>query len=122
MQHSLNLKLRIENYTSNRETKDFIVAARMTSGKRPTYGDLVRQNVALNRMPRFERIPQDRYINFVADFLEASKGATRGQAIAAWNELKELDVPKNYASWVTARVNRQGKNSSRRVLGRLRKS
>ena len=60
----LNLKLRIENYTSNRETKDFIVeqAGRLapdvreksgvwyrlnrwreeqiTSGEQPTYGDL----------------------------------------------------------------------------------
>ena len=63
----LSLKLRIENYTSNRETKDFIVEqarlmapevreksgvwyrlnrwreARITSGKHPTYSDLVRQ-------------------------------------------------------------------------------
>src|SRR3954470_2932019 len=76
----LNVKLRIENYTSNRETKDFILAqARMmapdvgeksgvwyrlnrwreeqiTSGKHPTYGVLVRQYVALNKMPRFERV------------------------------------------------------------------
>jgi SAP domain-containing new25 len=131
----LNLKLRIENYTSNRETKDFIVAqARMmapdvreksgvwyrlnrwreeqiTSGKHPTYGDLVRQYVALNKMLRFKRVPHGRYINFVADFLEADNGATRAQAIIAWNELKELDVPKDYVSWVKARANRKGKNS-----------
>jgi hypothetical protein len=130
----LNLKLRIENYTSNRETKDFIVAqARMmapdvreqsgvwyrlnrwreeqiTSGKHPTYGDLVRQYVALNKMPRFERVPHGRYINFVADFLAADNGATRAEAIAAWNELKELDLPKDYVSWVKARANRKGKN------------
>jgi len=128
----LDLKLRIENYTSNRETKDFIVAqARMmapdvreqsgvwyrlnrwreeqiTSGKHPTYGDLVRQYVALNKMPRFARVPHGRYINFVADFLEARNGATRAEAIAAWNELKELDVPKDYASWVKARANGKG--------------
>jgi hypothetical protein len=128
----LTLKLRIENYTSNRETKDFIVAqARMmapdvreksgvwyrlnrwreeqiTSGTHPTYGDLVRHYVALNKMPRFERVPHGRYINFVADFLEADNGATRAEAIAAWNELKELDVPKDYVSWVKARANRKG--------------
>jgi hypothetical protein len=130
----LNLKLRIENYTSNRETKDFIVARarlmapdvreqsgvwyrlnrwreeQITSGKHPKYGDLVRQYVALNKMPRFERVPHGRYINFVADFLEADNGATRAEAIAAWNELKELDVPKDYVSWVKARATRKGKN------------
>src|SRR5215470_4811977 len=67
VERGLNLKLRIENYTSNRETKDFIVeqASRMApevgeksgvwyrlnrwreeqimSGKHPTYGDLIRR-------------------------------------------------------------------------------
>jgi SAP domain-containing protein len=133
----LNLKLRIENYTSNRKTKDFIVAEarliapdvreksgvwyrlnrwreeQITNGKHPTYGDLVRQYIALNKMLRFERIPQPRYINFVADFLEADTAATRAEAIAAWNELKELDVPKNYVSWVKARANRKGRNRTR---------
>ena len=61
-------------------------------------------------MSRFEKIPQDRYINFVADFLEAEIAATRAEAIAAWHELKGLDVPKNYVSWVKARANRKGKN------------
>jgi hypothetical protein len=58
-------------------------------------------------MPRFEKIPQDRYVNFIAAFHEADHRATRQDAIAAWNELKELDVPKNYASWVKARANRK---------------
>ena len=134
VERGLNLTLRIENYTSNRETKNFIVAqARMmapdvreksgvwyrlnrwreeqtTSGKHPTYGDLVRQYVVLNKMPRFEKIPHGRYINFVAEFLAADKGTTRGEAIAAWNELKALDVPKNYASWVKSRTNRKRKS------------
>ena len=82
----LNLKLRIEHYTCNRETKEFIVEqARLmvpevrekpgvwyrlnrwreeqtTSGKHPTYGDLVRQYIALNKMERFEKVPHGRYI------------------------------------------------------------
>ena len=61
-------------------------------------------------MPRFERIPIGRYINFVADFLAAQRGATRAQAMAAWTDLKELDVPKDYASWVKARTKRKGKS------------
>ena len=134
VERGLNLKLRIENYTSNRETKDFIIEqARMmapdvreksgvwyrlnrwreeqiTSGKHPTYGDLVRQYIVLNKMQRFERVPHGRYINFIADFLEADKSATRAEAIAAWKELKELDVPKDYVSWVKAQAKRKGKS------------
>ena len=133
VERGLHLKLRIENYTSNRATKDFIVEqARMmapevraksgvwyrlnrwreeqiTSGKRPTYGDLVQRYVALNKMQRFDRIPYRCYINFVADFLEADTRATRAEAIGAWTELKELDVPKDYVSWVKARATRKRK-------------
>jgi hypothetical protein len=133
IERGLRLKLRIQNYTSNRETKDFIVAqarlmapdgrerpgvwyrlnrwreAQVTGGKRPTYGDLVRRYIALNKMPRFERIPHGRYVNFVADFLEAGDGVTRAEAIAAWHELKGLSVPKDYVSWVKARARRKGR-------------
>jgi hypothetical protein len=129
VERGLNLKLRIENYTSNCETKGFIVEQalliapevreksgvwyrlnrwreeQITSGKHLTYGGLVRQYIALNKMERFEKIPHGRYINFVAEFLAAPKGVTRAEAIAAWKELKELDVPKDYASWVKRRGN-----------------
>jgi hypothetical protein len=40
----------------------------------------------------------------------ADKGVTRAEAIAAWTELKELDVPKDYASWIKARAKRKGKS------------
>jgi hypothetical protein len=66
-------------------------------------------------MLRFERVPHVRYINFVADFLEADKRATRAEAIAAWTELKEFDVPKDYVSWVKARAKRKGKNETHRA-------
>ena len=126
----LSLQLRIQNYTSNRATKNFIIEQarlmapgvreksgvwyrlnrwreeQITSCKHPTYGDLVRQYIVLNQMPRFDRVPHGRYINFIADFLQAEKGTTRAEAIAAWKELKALDVPKNYLSWVKARANR----------------
>ena len=48
----------------------------ITSGAHPTYGDLVRQYIVLNKMQRFERIPIRCYNYFVADFLEADKKAT----------------------------------------------
>jgi hypothetical protein len=132
LERGLTLKLRIENYTSNRETKNFIVEhahriapelreksgvwyrlnrwreEQITSGKHPTYGNLVRQYIALNKMERFEKIPHVRYINFLADFLAAEKGVTRADAIAAWTKLKKLNIPKDYASWVNARANHTG--------------
>jgi hypothetical protein len=130
LERGLSLKLRIQHYTSNRETKDFIVREarraapevreksgvwyrlnrwreeQITSGNRPTYGDLVQQYVALNKMERFEKIPHGRYINFIAAFLAAEKSGTRSDAIAAWAELKTMDIPKDYASWVQARRKR----------------
>ena len=133
-ERGLSLNLRIEHYTSNRETKDFIIREarkvapevreksgvwyrlnswreeQLTSGSRLTYGDLVQQYILLNKVERFDRIPQVRYINFVAELLAAEKGGTRADAIAAWSELKSMDIPKNYASWVKVRRKRgQGK-------------
>jgi hypothetical protein len=134
VERGLRLKLRISNYTSNRETKDFIIeqARRLAPGVRkksgvwyrlnrwreeqiargacPTYADLVRQYIVLNRLPGFKRVPVGRYINFVADFIAANEKATRAEVIAAWHEVKTLDVPKNYASWVKARARRKRKN------------
>ena len=130
LERGLSLNLRIEHYTSNRETKDFIVRharkmapevreksgvwyrlnrwreEQITNGNRPTYGDLVQQYVALNRMKRFDKVPHGRYINFVAAFLAAEKSGTRSDAIAAWAELKTMDIPKDYASWVKAQRKR----------------
>jgi hypothetical protein len=130
LERGLSLKLRIEHYTSNRETKDFIVREarkmapevceksgvwyrlnrwreeQITNGNRPTYGDLVKQYVALNRVERFDKIPHGRYINFVAAFLAGERNGTRSDAIAAWAEPKRMDIPKDYASWVKARRKR----------------
>jgi hypothetical protein len=72
----------------------------LIEGVKLTYGDLVREYVRLNQSKeRFAQIPQDRYINFMSDFLATEKGATREQAIKAWERLKKLDIPKNYRSW-----------------------
>ncbi len=131
LERGLNLSLRIRHYTSNRETKDFIVREagkaapevreksgvwyrlnrwreeQITSGKLLTYGDLIRQYIALNKVHRFEKVPHGRYINFVAEFLAAGPGRTHAEAIAAWKELKTMDTPKSYASWVQARAKRR---------------
>jgi hypothetical protein len=130
LERGLSLDLPIEHYTSNRTTKDFIAAEarrlepgvreksgvwyrlnrwreeQLTAGRGITYGDLVRQYLALNQVERFEKIPHGRYINFVAAFLAGEKGATRERAAAAWAQLKKMDVPKDYPSWARARGKR----------------
>src|SRR5207248_62547 len=97
LERGLTLNLRIERYTSNRKTKDFIVQQarkadpdvreksgvwyrlnrwreeQITDGNRPTYGDLVQQYIALNKVERFDKVPHGRYINFIAEFLAAEK-------------------------------------------------
>ena len=125
LDRGLTLDLVIANYTSNRQTKGFIIreaqrknpSAKEKSGiwyrlnrwreahvaKGPvTYGDLVDQFIALNAVERFARIAHPRYINFLADFHAAEKDASREDALAAWKKLKKMDVPKTYASWRAA--------------------
>ena len=127
-ERGLSLDLPITHYTSNRVTKDFVIEharlmapevreksgvwyrlnrwreEQITAGKQPTYGDLVLQYIALNRTERFDKIPHGRYINFVAEYLEANPGVPRAGAIAAWEELKQLDAPKTYLAWVKAKA------------------
>jgi hypothetical protein len=127
IEKGLRLDLPIVHYTSNRETKDFIVREaqkiapglkrksgaryrlnrwreeQLTQGKTITYRDLVQQYVELNqREEPFEQIPVPRYINFLSDFLRVEKNATRADAIAAWKQVKRMDVPKNYKAWKKA--------------------
>jgi len=85
----------------------------ITSGKHVRYGDLVRRYIVLNKMQRFERVAHGRYINFVADFLEGDDRATRTEAIVACTELKKLNIPKDYVSWVAARAKGKGKKTNR---------
>jgi hypothetical protein len=124
VEKGLSLKLPVANYTSNRETKDFIVMEarkivpdlkrksgaryrlnrwreeQLTKGVRITYEDLVNKYIELNQgEERFARIPHGRYINFLSDFLAAEKGATKEEAIRVWKKLKTLDIPKNYREW-----------------------
>ena len=115
-------------YTNDKETKDFLEKEAQKFAPGPlrksgaryrlnrwreeqlvkdvklTYGDLVEEYVRLNQTKEsFAHIPHGRYINFVSDFLAAEKGATRKQAMKAWEKLKALDVPKNYRSWASSR-------------------
>ena len=72
----------------------------LAKGVKLTYRDVVKEYVRLNQTEEpFAPIPYDCYINFVSDFLAAEKGATRDQAMKAWERLKTMDTPKNYRSW-----------------------
>jgi hypothetical protein len=120
----LRLDLPVEVYTNDKETKAFLdreaqkIAPglkrksgvryrhnrwreeQLTKGVKITYRDVVKEYVRLNQTGEpFARIPIGRYINFLSDFSAAEKGASREQAIKAWEQLKTLDIPKNYRSW-----------------------
>ncbi len=124
VEKGLSLSLPIVRYTSNKETKAFILnealkidpklkkksgaryrlnrwrEEQMQLGRKITYGNLVRRYVLLNQSEeKFARIPSGRYINFLSDFLSREKGSTRTQAVAAWHKLKNLPIEKNYPAW-----------------------
>ena len=126
VERGLRLDLPVVVYTNDKETKDFLEREsrklapglkrksgaryrlnrwredQIVKGVRLTYGALVSEYVRLNQTTEpFEHIPHGRYINFVADFLAAEKGATREQAIKAWKKLKTLDLPKDYRCWAS---------------------
>ncbi len=127
LDRGLNLSLPVINYTSNRETKEFIMREaqkiapglkrksgaryrlnrwreeQLTSGNKITYGDLVQQYVRLNQVEEpFKQIPVVCYINFLSDFLNSEKDATRVDAVAAWKQVKRMNVPKTYRAWKKA--------------------
>jgi SAP domain-containing new25 len=123
----LTLDTVVRHYTSNKQTKEFLrrearkldpsyspkpgtryllnrwSEEQIAAGRRITYGDLVRQALALNESKQGPlRIEHARYINFISDFMAANRGATREQAISAWHALKAMDAPKTYEAWARA--------------------
>jgi SAP domain-containing protein len=124
----LRLDLPVVHYTSNKETKDFIQReaariepgfkrasgtryllnrwreAQIGSGRRITYGDLVKEAIRLNQTKHGPlRVEHGRYINFISDFMRANKGASQADAVRAWQELKTMDAPKTFDAWAKSR-------------------
>jgi len=124
VERGLSLDLPVVVYTNDPETKEFLEKEarkiapgvkrksgaryrlnrwreeQLFKGVKRTYGDLVQEYARLNQTKEpFAPIPHARYVNFMSDFLAAEKGATRQQAIEAWEKLKTMDVVKNYRSW-----------------------
>jgi hypothetical protein len=124
----LRLDRPIVHYTSNRETKNFIEReasklepgfkrvsgtryllnrwreAQISSGRRITYGDLVKEAIRLNKTKQGPlRVEHGRYINFISDFTAAHRNSPRADAVKAWRAIKAMDAPKTYAAWCKAR-------------------
>ena len=128
LEKGLSLDLPVVNYTSNKETKTFLMCEalklapdlpkksgarywlnrwreeKINNGIKITYRDLVKQFVKLSQTSdRLPRIPSTRFNNFITDFLANEKNPRREKAIDAWENLKKMDIPKNYKSWVKSR-------------------
>jgi Arc/MetJ-type ribon-helix-helix transcriptional regulator len=124
----LRLDRPVVHYTSNKETKDFIVRepaklepgfkrlsgtryllnrwreAQISSGRRITYGDLVKEAIRLNKTKHGPlRAEYSRYINFMSDFMAANRNSSHAEAVKAWHEIKAMDAPKTYAAWCKTR-------------------
>ncbi len=120
----LTRTLPVVHYTSNKETKGFIISEanklvndlkiksgvwyrlnrwrdeQVTKGKGINYGDLINEFIRLNRTEgKFKKAEVGRYINFLSEFLANEQGASRTRAIEEWKKLKELNIEKNYRSW-----------------------
>ena len=138
IEKGLDLKLPVVIYTSNKDTKDFIVKEalkiapslkrksgaryrlnrwreeQLDKGVKITYEDLVKQYVKLNQLEGgFPQAPSGRYINFLSDFLAAEKNATREQGMKAWGRLKKLDIPKTYRAWSKYRQSKSDTDQGR---------
>ena len=120
---------RVILYTNDRETKAFLERearkldpmftrrsgaryrlnrwreAQLMRGVGITYRDLVKEYVRLNR-PRDNvptRADQDRYINFLSDFMAANPGASMAAAVRAWKTVKRMNSPKDYRAFTRIR-------------------
>jgi hypothetical protein len=121
----LHLDLPVVHYTSNAETKSFLEREaskiqpgfkrasgtryllnrwreeQIAAGRGITYHDLVLQAIALNQSKRGPlRMEHGRYINFISDYMAGHRSASHDDAVRAWHEVKAMDAPKTYTSWV----------------------
>ncbi len=112
----------VVNYINDQKTKDFVFGQadkicpksksgerywinrwreqQLEAGKAITYGELIDHLVELRKQPgRLPQIPSTKYNNFVSDYLSANEGSTKAEAIAEWDRLKAVDVPKTFAGY-----------------------
>lgn len=132
VERGLHLNLPVVVYTNDKETKSFLEREaqklapglkrksgaryrlnrwreeQITNGIKITYRDLVKEYLRLCQSAEpFKKIPYVCYIYFMSDFLASEKGATREQAIHAWEQVKTLDCPKTYRAWAESQSSKR---------------
>lgn len=62
------------------------------------------QAIAVNERKRGPlRVKHARYVNFISEYMADNKGASHGEVVRAWHEVKAMDAPKTYAAYVRGR-------------------
>ena len=65
-----------------------------------TYNDVICEYIRLNKTEgKLPQIPSCKFNNFISDYLTNEKHATREEALAAWNKLKDMKAKEDYITW-----------------------
>lgn len=124
----LSITRKVVRYTSNIETKAFIISnakklipdlieksgvryrlnrwreEKLTNQIEITYGDLVQEYIRLNQQEEpFKQIPSTKYNNFLSDYLKHEGSKSRQEAMAEWEILKSLNIPNTYEAYIKHR-------------------
>lgn len=76
------------------------IEAKLSNGEKITYNDVILEYIRLNKTEgKLPQIPSCKFNNFVSDYLENEKNATREAALKAWAELKAMNAKKDYITW-----------------------
>ena len=120
----LNNHTYVENFSNKKETWAFIhsemdkrvrglkpksgakywlnrwIENKLSHGEKITYDDVICEYTRLNQIEgRLPQIPSCKFNNFISNYLANEKNATREEALAAWNKLKDMKAKKDYITW-----------------------
>ena len=120
----LNNHSYVKNFSNKKETWEFIhsemdsrvpglkpksgakywlnrwIEIKLSHGGKITYNDVVCEYIRLNKTEgKLPQIPSCKFNNFISDYLTNEKHATREEALAAWNKLKNMKAKKDYITW-----------------------
>ena len=114
----------VENFSNKKETWEFIhsemnsrvpglkpksgakywlnrwIENKLSHGEKITYNDVICEYIRLNKTEaKLPQIPSCKFNNFISDYLTNEKNATREDALAEWDKLKNMKVKKDYITW-----------------------
>ena len=120
----LNNHSYVKNFSNKKETWEFInsemdkrvrglkpksgakywlnrwIENKLFDGEKITYNDVVCEYIRLNKTEgKLPQIPSCKFNNFISDYLANEKNATKEEALAAWNKLKNMKAKKDYITW-----------------------